>query len=69
MLLRNDEALRWRLLLADLAEETLDIQVYIWKDDASGDLFLDRIIKAAECEFEYWWMISLLSAETVQLRH
>jgi len=29
MLLRNDEALRWRLLLADLAEETLDIQVFI----------------------------------------
>jgi putative cardiolipin synthase len=48
MLLRNDEALRWRLLLADLAEETLDIQVFIWKDDASSDLLLDRVIKAAD---------------------
>ena len=38
MLLRNDEALRWRLLQADLAEETLDIQVFIWKGDASSDL-------------------------------
>ena len=48
MLLRNDEALRWRLLLADLAEETLDIQVFIWKGDASSDLLLDRVIKAAD---------------------
>ncbi len=48
MLLRNDKALRWRLLLADLAEETLDIQVFIWKNDASSDLLLDRVIKAAD---------------------
>lgn len=48
MLLRNDEALRWRLLLADLAEETLDIQVFLWKGDASSDLLLDRVIKAAD---------------------
>ena len=48
MLLRNDEALRWRLLLADRAEETLDIQVFIWKEDASSDLLLDRVIKAAD---------------------
>ncbi len=48
MLLRNDAALQWRLLLADLAEETLDIQVFIWKDDAASDLLLDRVIKAAD---------------------
>jgi putative cardiolipin synthase len=48
MLLRNDEALRWRLLLADLAEETLDIQVFIWKDDVSSALLLERAIKAAD---------------------
>lgn len=48
MLLHNDEALRWRLLLADLAEETLDIQVFLWKGDASSDLLLDRVIKAAD---------------------
>ena len=48
MLLRNDEALRWRLALADLAEETLDIQVFIWKNDASSDLLLDRVIQAAD---------------------
>ena len=48
MLLRNDEALRWRLLLADLAEETLDIQVFIWEDDASSALLLARVIEAAD---------------------
>jgi len=48
MLLRNDEALRWRLLLADLAEETLDIQVFIWKDDVSSALLLARVIEAAD---------------------
>lgn len=47
MLDRNDDALRWRLLLADLAEETLDMQYFVWKDDASGIVLLDRVIKAA----------------------
>ncbi len=47
-LFRNDDAMRWRLLLADMAEETLDIQYFIWKDDVSGDLLLDRVIKAAD---------------------
>ncbi len=32
-LFRNDDAMRWRLLLADMAEETLDIQYFIWKGD------------------------------------
>jgi hypothetical protein len=47
-LFRNDDAMWWRLLLADLAEETLDMQYFIWKPDASGDLLLDRVIKAAD---------------------
>jgi putative cardiolipin synthase len=47
-LFRNDDAMRWRLLLADMAQETLDMQYFIWKGDASGDLLLDRVIKAAD---------------------
>ena len=47
-LFRNDDAMRWRLLLADMAEETLDMQYFLWKGDASGDLLLDRVIKAAD---------------------
>jgi len=34
--------------MADMAEETLDMQYFIWKGDASGDLLLDRVIKAAD---------------------
>lgn len=48
MLTSNEDALRWRLLLADLAEETLDMQYFIWKDDVSGVLLLDRVIRTAD---------------------
>ena len=44
----NAEALRWRLLLADMAEETLDMQYFVWNADASGELLLDRVIRAAD---------------------
>lgn len=47
-LFRNDDAMRVRLLLADMAEETLDMQYFIWKGDISGNLLLDRVIKAAD---------------------
>ena len=47
-LFRNDDAMHWRILLADMAEETLDMQYFIWKGDASGELLLDRVIKAAD---------------------
>ena len=47
-LLRNDDAMRWRLLMADLAEETLDIQYFIWKGDLTGDLLMDRVLRAAD---------------------
>jgi cardiolipin synthase C len=47
-LFRNDDAMRWRLLLADMAVETLDMQYFIWKGDASGELLLDRVIRAAD---------------------
>ena len=47
-LFRNDDAMRWRLLLADMAAETLDMQYFIWKGDAGGELLLDRVIKAAD---------------------
>ena len=40
--------MRWRLLLADMAEETLDMQYFLVKVDASGELLLDRVIKAAD---------------------
>jgi putative cardiolipin synthase len=48
MLSNNADALRWRLLLADMAEVTLDMQYYVWKADASADLLLQRVIRAAD---------------------
>ena len=48
MLSNNAEALRWRLLLADMAEETLDMQYYLWNRDASANLLLDHVIRAAD---------------------
>ena len=47
-LFRNDDALRWRQLLVDLTDETLDMQYFIWKADATGDLLLDHVIRAAD---------------------
>lgn len=48
MLARNDQALRWRLALADLAEHTIDIQYFIWHGDESGLLLLKRLVRAAD---------------------
>ncbi len=45
---RNDEALLWRLMLADLAEHTLDLQYFIWHADDTSILMLDRVIRAAD---------------------
>ncbi|MBI9110713.1 phospholipase D family protein [Maridesulfovibrio ferrireducens] len=45
---RNDEALRWRLLLTDLATESIDLQTFILHNDASANLLLDRLIAAAD---------------------
>ena len=48
LLNRNDVALNWRLLLADLARQSLDIQYFIWQGDESSVLLADRIIRAAD---------------------
>jgi putative cardiolipin synthase len=45
---RNVEALKWRLLLADLALHSLDVQYFIWQGDESSVLLADRILRAAD---------------------
>ena len=45
---RNDEAMRWRLLLLDLAQHSVDIQYFIWKGDAASVLLADRVLRAAD---------------------
>ena len=44
----NLDALRWRLLLADLATETIDAQYYLWNGDESGRLLALHLIAAAD---------------------
>ena len=43
---RNDVALNARLALADAAVATLDVQYFLWQDDASGDLLAQRLLDA-----------------------
>ena len=45
---RNDAALHWRLALFDSATQSLDVQYYLWKGDAVGDLLGRRLIQAAD---------------------
>lgn len=42
------EALAARIALADLAERSLDLQYYIWHEDASGVLLAEALWRAAE---------------------
>ena len=50
VLLLNDgrDAFAARVLLADAAERTLDVQYYIWHDDLSGTLLLEAVRRAAD---------------------
>lgn len=49
MLIRNnEEALRWRLALIDSAQQSIDLQTFIWSNDESGRLVLNRLFAAAE---------------------
>ncbi len=42
------DAFAARVLLADAAERTLDVQYYIWHDDMSGTLLFDALRRAAD---------------------
>src|SRR5690606_15651600 len=44
----NADALRIRIALAELAEETLDIQYFIWQDDMTGRLLMKHVLEAAD---------------------
>jgi putative cardiolipin synthase len=42
------DALVVRMLLADAAERSLDVQYYIWHNDLTGRLFTDALLRAAD---------------------
>jgi putative cardiolipin synthase len=41
-------ALTARVAVADLAEKCLDVQYYIWEEDATGRILAERLVRAAE---------------------
>ncbi len=48
LLSRNDDALNWRLALADHATTSIDAQYFIWQGDESSTLLFDRLLRAAD---------------------
>jgi len=48
LLSRNDDALNWRLALADHATTSIDVQYFIWQGDATSSLLFDRLLRAAD---------------------
>jgi cardiolipin synthase C len=45
---RGRPAFTARVVLADLAQRTLDVQYFIWESDATGRILVDRLIRAAD---------------------
>ncbi|MEM7278692.1 MAG: phospholipase D family protein [Pseudomonadota bacterium] len=41
------DAFNLRVALSDVAEKTLDVQVYIWEADETGRIFAERLLRAA----------------------
>jgi len=48
LLNKGGEAILARMGLVDMAERSIDMQYYIWEDDASGWLLLERAVRAAQ---------------------
>ena len=44
----NADGLLWRLALIDTAQQSLDLQYYLWWGDESGNLLMKRVIEAAD---------------------
>jgi cardiolipin synthase C len=45
---RGRPAFTARVVLADLAQRTLDVQYFIWESDATGRILVDRLLRAAD---------------------
>ena len=45
---RGRPAFTARVLLADLAQRSLDVQYFIWESDATGRILVDRLLRAAD---------------------
>ena len=45
---RGRQAFTARVALADLAEKTLDVQYFLWERDATGRIFAEHLLRAAD---------------------
>ncbi len=45
---RGRDALSWRMILADAAENSIDAQYFLWKDDDAGKIMMQRLLAAAD---------------------
>jgi putative cardiolipin synthase len=45
---RGRDALSWRTILADAAEQSIDAQYFLWKDDDAGKVMMQRLLAAAD---------------------
>jgi putative cardiolipin synthase len=45
---RGRDALSWRAIFADAAEQSIDAQYFLWKDDDAGKIMMQRLLDAAE---------------------
>ncbi len=48
LLNEGKSALEWRLLAIDSAEESIDLQTFLWNFDTAGSLILDHLVSAAD---------------------
>lgn len=48
LLLNPQNSLEERLWLVDMAEQTLDVQYFLWNSDTTGKLFMQSLLAAAE---------------------
>jgi len=44
----NEDGLRWRLALIDSARHSIDVQYYVWFNDAAGRILAKRLLDAAD---------------------
>ncbi len=48
LLIRNDDAMNWRLALVDHATTSIDVQYFIWQGDEASNLLFNRLLNAAD---------------------
>jgi putative cardiolipin synthase len=69
----NEDGLRWRLALIDSARHSIDVQYYVWFNDAAGRILAKRLLDASDRGVRVRMLVDdlntmLSDAATVSLR-